>query len=56
MNHLALMFQSLYDFLLIPFEIDGIIFTLFDVLKAGLVFTVVGFAIKEYFGVFVDFD
>lgn len=53
-NHLAQMFTALYDALCIPFEIDGVIFTLYDVLLAGLVFSIISLALYEFVGKHLD--
>ena len=47
-NHLGMMFNALYDALCMEYTIDGITFSLFDVCKAGLVFYIIGFALKQF--------
>lgn len=53
-SSLANMFIALYNFVFnYHFVIDGFTFTLFDVLEAGVFFSVVSLAIKEIVGHFI---
>lgn len=47
-DHLALMIQAFYNFLLIPYTIDGITFTLLDVCYCSLGFSIIAFALYIY--------
>lgn len=50
MNHIGEMFLAFYNVLKMPWTIDGITFTLFDVLEAGILFYCVAYAIDEFWG------
>ena len=49
-NHLALMIQAFYNFLCISYTIDGITFSLLDVCKFSLGFSIIAFALYQYVG------